>query len=175
VALKPFFQLSAPRPVSGLPSDLAEFYALHEGVGQEGSWQDYPVRLCKLDEVERIDWNGLGLVSDVPEGWEMFSGFRIGAGEFFDKVVYVLRAPSCPEGSIFAIGTDMAGPGGDGPFKLESSLVLARSFSGWLRHLSRWNWIEPAIAGTEELSEQERQELRDYYFSHNPHLNPLPK
>src|SRR5947209_8218432 len=115
--VKPFVPLAGPRAVSRpeLPPDLAAFYARHEGVGLESSWDRHPVRLCKLDEVVRGGWKDLGLGGDVPEGWERFTALRIGAGMFFEKVVYVLDAPSCPPGSVLAIGRDVGGPGGDGP------------------------------------------------------------
>src|SRR5262249_19706063 len=122
--LKPFVHLAEPRAVnrSELPPDLAEFYTTHEGVGLESS-PDRAVRLCKLDEVTRVGWKDLRLVGDVPEGWEGFAAFRIGMGMFFEEIVYILDAPSCPAGSILALGRDLAGPGGAGPFSLESSLV----------------------------------------------------
>ncbi|MBX9582294.1 MAG: hypothetical protein K2X87_18480 [Gemmataceae bacterium] len=151
-----------------LPADLAEFYARYEGVGLESSW-DRPVRLSKLDEVSRVGWKDVDPVSDIPEGWEHFSAFRIGSGMFFEKVVYVLDAPSCPPGSILAIGS-AAGPGGDGPYAIESSLVLGVTFADWLAHLERWGWWEPAIGGGRELTEPEERELRQYYRSLNPGL-----
>src|ERR671922_2388364 len=91
MGLKPFVRLPAARGVNRpeLPPDLAEFYAWHEGVGLESS-PDLPVRLCKLDEVERVGWEGLGLVAEVPEGWAGFHACRIGEGMFGDRIVYVL-------------------------------------------------------------------------------------
>jgi hypothetical protein len=167
--LKPFIRLPMPRMVSRpeLSSGLAEFYAWHEGVGLESS-PDRPVRLCKLDEVTRVGWKDLLVVSDVPEGWERFAAFRIGRGMFFDDIVYVLEAPSCPPGSILAIGRDLCGPGGDGPFRLESSLVLAATFPAWLAHLERWGWVEYAVAGWEPPPEP--QEIDQYYRALNPGL-----
>jgi hypothetical protein len=80
--------------------------------------------------------------------------------------VYVLDAPSCPPGSIFAIGRDMAGPGGSGPYALEGSLVLAASFREWLAHLERWGWVEYAVAGWE--APPDPQEVERYYLALNP-------
>src|SRR5262245_22307286 len=104
---KPFVQLGAIREVNRpeLPSDLAEFYARHEGIGLESS-PDRTVRLCRLDEVARIGWKDLQLVTanEVPEGWEGFAAFGIGMGRFFEEIVYVLNAPSCSPGSILEIG-----------------------------------------------------------------------
>jgi len=134
----------------------------------EGS-SDRPVRLCKLDEVTRGGWKDLRLVGDVPEGWERFAAFRVGRGMFFDEIVYVLDAPSCPRGSILAIGRDLAGPGGVGPFRLEGSLVLAESFAGWLAHLERWGWVEYAVACWDAPPDQ--QEIEQYYLALNPGLN----
>jgi hypothetical protein len=96
---------------------------------------------------------------DFPEGWEgwtKFAAFRVGEGSFGEAIVYVLDAPSCPPGSIFAVGTNLIpSEGGDGPFKLHGSLVLAATFSEWLTHLERWGWEEPILAGMGELPRQE--------------------
>jgi hypothetical protein len=171
--LKPFIRLTARRLVRRpeLPADLAEFYAEHEGVGLEcGIGPNRVVRLCKLDEVARVMWGDVA-VADVPEGWEGFDAFQVGIGRFGEKIVYILDAPSCPPGSILAIGTNLVGcEGGDGPLKVDGSLVLAATFSGWLAHLERWGWTEPVIAATWELTEQERQELHQYYFAFNPSI-----
>jgi hypothetical protein len=151
---------------------LAEFYAWHEGIGLDSD-PYRTVRLCKLDEVARIRWKDLGLpgADEVPEGWEGFAAFRVGMGMFFEEIVYVLDAPSCPPGSVLAIGRDVCGPGGEGPYALESSLVLAASFPDWLAHLERWGWVESAVAGCGDLSECQQQELRQYYLALNPGMN----
>jgi hypothetical protein len=162
---KPFVPLPTPRAVgqSDLPPDLAEFYARHDGVGRACD-PDRSVRLHRLDEVTRVGWGGLGLVGDTPEGWEGFAALRIGFGVYFEEIVYVLNAPSCPPKSILAIGTNLVGcEGGDGPFKLDGSVVLAATFLGWLTHMERWGWEEPIIAGMGERPEQEHQELCRYY------------
>jgi hypothetical protein len=166
--LKPFIPLAARRAVnrSELPPDLIEFYSAHEGVGLESS-PDRPVRLCRLNEVALIRWNGLLILpGDVPKGREGFAAVRVGVGMFSDEIVYVLHAPSCPPGSVLAIGRDLAGPGGDGPFSLESTLVLAASFPGWLVHLERWGWVEYAVAGWEAPPE-----VVQYYLALNPNMN----
>jgi len=169
--LKPFVQLATSRAVNRpeLPPDLAEFYSGHEGVGL-GSSIDRPVRLCRLDEVDLIRWKDLlTLPDEVPPGWEGFAAVRLGLGMFGDEIVYVLNAPSCPPGSVLAIGRDLAGPGGDGPFSLESSLVLAASFTDWLAHLERWGWVEYAVAGWE--APPDPQEVGRYYLALNPAIN----
>jgi hypothetical protein len=171
---KPFAKLAARRVVNRpeLPPDLVEFYAEHEGIGLESN-SDRVVRLCKLDEVARVMWKDLTCAFDdyVPEGWERFAAFQIGMGMFFEDIVYVLDAPSCPPGSILAIGGIAPGPGGGGPFSLESSLVLAASLSDWLAHLERWGWVEYSVAGIGDLSEQEQQEICRYYLALNPDMN----
>jgi hypothetical protein len=166
--LKPFVRLTQPRAVNRpeLPPDLAEFYAGHEGVGLESS-ADRPVRLCRLEEVALTRWKDIfATPDDIPEGWEEFAALRVGVGMFGDEILYVLNAPSCPLGSVLAIGHDLAGPGGDGPFRLESSLVLAEDFSGWLSHLERWGWVEYAVAGWE--APPDPQEIDRYYCAFNP-------
>jgi hypothetical protein len=167
----PFVRLARPRVADrpGLPAVLAEFYARHEGVGRDCD-PDRSVRLHRLDEVDRVGWGGLGLVGDTPAGWEGFAALRIGFGVSFEEVVYVLSAPSCPPGSILAIGSNVCGPGGVGPDALESSLVLAGSFPDWLAHLERWGWAEPAIAPSWDLTDGERGELQSYYLALNPSM-----
>jgi hypothetical protein len=170
---KPFVRLAAHRAVNRpeLPPELAEFYAWHDGIGLESHCDHYPLRLCKLDEVARGGWDDLGLVGEVPEGWEDYDGCQIGMGMFFEKIVYVLDAPSCPRGSILAIG-NVAGPGGTGPGALESTLVLARSFADWLAHLERWGWVEWAVASCEPPPEPPPgREIVGYYLALNPDMN----
>jgi hypothetical protein len=170
---KPFVRLAAPRSVNRpeLPPDLTEFYTWHEGIGLESS-PDYCVRLCKLEEVEQVGWMDMSL-EDV-EGWERFAAFRIGMGTCGETILRVLDAPSCPPGSILAIGSILSGggSGGEGPYALEPSLVLARSFPDWLAHLERWGWLEPIIAGMGDLPKREWQEAYRYYLGLNPAFGP---
>src|SRR5262245_3480845 len=169
--LKPFVPLAAPRVVNRpeLPPDLAEFYSGHEGVGLERD-PDLPVRLCRLEEVALVRWNDLlPHLDDVPKGWEGFAAVRVGLGMFGDQILYVLHAPSCPRGSVLAIGIDLAGPGGEGPFILEGTLVLAKSFPEWLAHLEQWGWVEYAVAGWDPPPES--LEIERYYRALNPGLN----
>jgi hypothetical protein len=169
--LKPFTRLPTPRALDRLqlPLDLTDFYSEHEGVGL-GSSTDRPVRLCRLEEVSLVRWEDLLTApADAPEGWEGFAAVRVGVGMFGDEILYVLNAPSCPQGSVLAVGRDLAGPGGDGPFRLESSLVLAESFTGWLAHLERWDWVEYAVAGW--AAPPDPSEIDRYYRSLNPGLN----
>jgi hypothetical protein len=70
---------------------------------------------------------------------------------------------------VAAIGRDLAGPGGDGPFRMESTLVLAASFPEWLTHLERWGWVEHALGGFERPSESQ-QEVFQYYLALNPNI-----
>jgi hypothetical protein len=93
-------------------------------------------------------------------------------GRFFEEIVYVLDAPSCPSGAVLAVGTLLVGcEGGDGPFRPDGSLVLASTFLGWLDHLKRWGWEEPVIAGMGERPKPEHQELCRYYLALNSWLN----
>jgi len=169
---KPFITLPLPRVVDRpeLPPDLADFYAQHEGIGLDTE-PDRTVRLCRLNEVARGGWKDLVRGDEVPEGWEGFTAILIGMGEFFEKIVYVLDAPSCPAGSILAIGGLAPGPGGQGPASLESSLVLAASFADWLAHLERCGWVEYAVAGIGDLGEEHQHELCKYYLALNPGMN----
>src|SRR5581483_10597425 len=114
---KPFIRLPCPRAVDqhNLPTDLAGFYSEHEGVGLESS-SDYIVKLCRLDQVSNVGWEDLFPSTDVPDGWEKFTALLVGRGMFFEEIVYVLDAPSCPPGSILAIGGSLVGVGGTGPY-----------------------------------------------------------
>jgi hypothetical protein len=136
--------LVIPRAINRpeLPADFASFYAENEGVGLESS-PDRIVRLCRLDEVAHIGWRDLHIFGQEEcPGWELFEGFRIGVSSFFDEIAYVLRSPCCPAGAILTIGVDVAGPGGTGGALLEPSLVLAGSFTEWVRHLEMMGWVE---------------------------------
>ncbi len=172
---KPFFELAEPRSVdrADLPEDLRRFYTRHEGYGLESS-SDPIVRLCKLSEVQPITWKDLHIFgADKPppgSGWETFSGYRLGVSSFFDEIVYVRSAPVCKAGSIFTIGVDVAGPGGDGPEALEFSLVLAPSFDAWIEHLQKTNWTEyglvPGSRG--DLPAAEQRSIIEHYKALNP-------
>ena len=170
---KPFVRLAARRTLNRveLPFDLAAFYAVHEGVGLDSDYDHYPVRLCKLDEVARGGWTDFRKGDELPEGWEGFDACQVGIGMFFEQIVYVLDAPSCPRGSILAIG-NVAGPGGTGPYALESTLVLATSFPHWLTHLERWGWVEWAVASSEPPPEPPpKREVIEYYLALNPNAH----
>jgi hypothetical protein len=171
---KPFVSLTAPRMVEqfGLPSDLARFYAANEGVGLESS-PDRSVRLCRLDEVARIAWRHVHIFgADELPGWERFAAFRVGISPFFDEIVYVLNAPVCQAGSILTISVDVAGPGGYGSATLEPSLVLASSFTEWLKRLEACGWTEYGLGPGDlaKLPAAEERQQRRYYQTLNPGL-----
>ncbi len=173
--MRPYICLPVVRAVNrpDLPVDLAAFYATNEGVGLE-SEPNQTVRLCQLDEVSWINgWDDLkyGIADPVPEGWEEFIALRIGMGITFEEIVYVIKAPSCPPGSIFVIGSSVCGPGGDGTGDVEGTLVLGASLRDWLNHLERWGGGEPVIMNTRELTEMELESLREYYLGLNPRMN----
>jgi hypothetical protein len=172
---KPFVHLAKPRPVElpALPADLVAFYTANEGVGLERS-PDRLVSFCCLDEVRRIGWQDLhNFGADESAGWENFAAYRLGVSSFFDEIVYVLDAPSCPAGSILTLGGDVSGPGGSGPAVFEASLVLASSFAEWLGHLEECGWTEYGLVpgALRELSEAEERKHRDYYKALNPGIN----
>lgn len=169
---KPFDRLpTAGRLVAdNLPADLVSFYSQYEGVGLESS-PDRLVRLCRLNEVERIAWSDLHNFGDEPfAGWESFAGLRIGNSSFFDDIIYVSSSPCCPAGSILAFGLDVSGPGGSGPFPFECSLVLAATFSDWLCRLEKQKWIEYGLVPAEipRLWPWRRRDQLAYYRSLNP-------
>jgi hypothetical protein len=174
---RPYTSLVSPRDVThlDLPTDLARFYDEHEGVGLGCSPQQ-PVRLCRLQEVARIGWkdlHGIGII-DIP-AWAQFAAYRIGISSFFDEIVYVLNAPTCPNGSILTVGSDVAGPGGSGPTNalLEPSLVLASNFDEWMKRLENMNWVEHGLTpgGLTELPKSEQRKHRRYYKTLNPNIN----
>lgn len=167
IELKPFFTFDAPRQVdrADLPYDLIRFYTYHEGVGL-GSNSDYPVRLCQLYEVRHVACQDVLALNDgSPEGWEWFSGIRIGTDSWLNHIVYVLDAPCCQPGAIMLFGPAVAGPGGNGPHQLKSSLVLAVSLMDWLANMQRFGWKEyGSIPGaiTDLVADQKEWLLRHY-------------
>lgn len=172
---KPYYALATPRDVveDSLPDDLAHFYTHHEGVGLESS-PERLVRLCTLAEVERVGWSDLHVIGSEPlEGWEDFSAYRIGVSAFFDEIVYVVDAPSCKRGAIFATGPDIMGPGGEGPLAYDGSMVLAPSLKEWLKRLERFGWMDFGLCPGEidELPEEEQDEVRRYYQALNPKMD----
>lgn len=171
----PFFKLEISRKVlrSDLPNDLARFYEWHEGVGLDCD-ADRPLRVCRVNEVNRIGWKGLlmcAVLDCAPEGWEDFQGLLIGMGPCFEEIVYVLHSPSCSPGSIMALGGVAPGPGGNGPFALEPSLVLGHTLDAWLAHLESWNRIEYILDSINELPLMQQRELIKYFVELNPQMN----
>lgn len=172
---KPFVPLPAPRVVdrSDLPLDLIAFYAQNEGVGLATDC-DRSVRLCRLDEIRAINgWQDLRRPSDCPPRWEQFRAVYFGISQFCgDMILYVLNAPSCPAGSILALGRDISGPGGEGPDVLETTVVLGRTFTEWLVHLEQVDWVELGLTPgcLANLSDAQQQKERRYYLSLNPGL-----
>jgi hypothetical protein len=171
--LKPFKRLRLRRLVKrpDLPNDLVEFYEQNEGVGLESS-ADHLVRLCRLDEVAHVEWRDLHIFGELYKipGWESFSGFRVGFSSFGDEIVYVLECPCCAKGAILTIGIDVPGPKQRLPERFESALVLASTFTGWLRHLARMGWVEYGLVNgyLADLPATEQRELRLYYQALNP-------
>jgi hypothetical protein len=164
---RPFVRLPTPRAVDrpDLPPDLVGFYAWHEGAGPDDPDGDRGlyriIRLCELAEVARIGWEGLGLATDTPEGWERFSAFRLGTGSFFSQIVYAVSAPICPPGAILAIGGGV----------VELPTVLGATFPDWLAHLERCGWAEPMIESYRDFTAEERAELYRYYRALNPDMD----
>ncbi len=171
---QPFQPLRSARSLQreDLPEDLAAFYSINEGVGLHSS-PERLIRLCLLNEVRRITWPNLHVFGAEPfPGWETFSGYRLGISSFFDEIIYAEDCPCCPAGCILAIGANIVGPGGDGPYPFECSLVLAPTWTDWLRRLDSQNWMEYGLIPGEidRLPRPTQLEQRDYYRSLNPHL-----
>jgi hypothetical protein len=67
---QPFRTLKSPRTISrtDLPEELHTFYQTHEGSGLESS-PDVPLRICKLDEAEKIGISDIDLLGgEILEG-----------------------------------------------------------------------------------------------------------
>lgn len=176
MGLKPFVPLDVPRVVDRpdyLPIDLVAFYSTHEPVDR-GS--DQTIELYPPDEVTRVGWKNISN-ADPPKGWGAFTGFQIGMGSYFTKILYVLTAPTCPAGSILAIGTYLVGwarEDGD-PDAIDGAVVVAPSFPAWLAHLERWEWDEPVCVGVGGYPRPEWEELRRYYLAFNPNMDWGPE
>jgi hypothetical protein len=158
-----------------MPDDLREFYALHEGVGLESS-SDRPVRLCQMKELSQVRLQDLGMFKGYEPfgGWASFAAIRIASSCFGDEIVYVLRAPVCPAGSIVAFGCDISGPAGSGDeTDIPGSLVLAADFQSWLTRLARDAWNEYGFVPGEidNLPEQRAGELRRHFRVLNPEVD----
>lgn len=173
---RPFVALQSPRDVGdkSLPQELADFYTHNEGIGLESCGRRY-VRLCQLAEIERHKWHDVHLKeNDDSPGWvDGFEGILIGYGQFWDGIYLVQNAPSCPKGSILAIGVDIAGPSGTGPHEMEPSLVLAPNLEEWLRNLERNHWFEYGLGPGAILDRvsDEQSRLRRYYKALNPRID----
>ncbi len=171
----PFQRLSNARRLerADLPPDLAAFYERNEGLGLESD-PDILVRMCRIEEVERIGWADLHVIgSDHVPGWETFSAIRIAMSAYFDEIVYVLDCPCCDAGSILCLGVDVSGPGGAGETPLEVSLVLAASFGEWLARLERFQWVEYGLmpGSIDELPPSAQVELRGHFTRLNPEIS----
>lgn len=174
---KPFASLKTPRIVNrdDLPPELIRFYERNEGVGLRSSSKRI-VRLCRLAQVREHAWRDVPIFGNEEEiGWEGFRGLYIGVSSYHDDIYWARSASCCPDGSILTFGPDVAGPGGEGEYVLEPSLVLASNFDGWLPHLARHDWFEYGLAPGEiwELPNAEQSELRAYYAALNPGI-PWP-
>lgn len=171
---KPFLSLATRRAVerTDLPPDLIRFYS--ESKALELNAEDhYSICLSPLKAVKRVDWEGLGLVGDRPEGWDAFAGFLIGSGCHFERIVSVIDAPCCESGAILALGGELDwGRGGTGPFAFFRSVVLAASFPEWLSHLEEEGWWEYAVGyGIPDLPVDHQRRLRAYYRALNPNID----
>lgn len=161
---RPFVRLPERRAVPiDWPADLADFYATHEGVGLE-STPERSVRLCRLDEVQRVIVADMRHFCGDDPAWANFAGYQIGFSPFFDRVVYVLSAPVCQRGAILVFGYDIAGPGGFGSAVLEGELLLAETLANWLAHLEQCGWDEPGFYP----GSIEEPMVRAYYRRLNP-------
>lgn len=170
---KPFVRLAAPRVVDrpDWPRDLVQFYSENEAVWIDDA-ENWSIELYPLHDVKRVDWAGLELVGNTPEGWERFDALLIGKGCHFEQIVSVIRAPCCPPGAILTLGHNLDwGNVGTGPFSLACGLVLASSFSEWLWHLEENGWWEYTIGyGIPDLPVPRQRALRAHYLALNPHI-----
>jgi len=171
---KPYHPLANARDVENVPSMLQRFYAANDGVGLE-SPPDRPIRLCHLEEAVPVQWSDLHIVGKYPpeSGWEEFSGYRIGVSNFLDEIILLLKSRVCPPGSIITLGPDVAGPGGDGPYTLEYSLVLASDFDSWLDRLEQDNWKEYGLGPGEiaDLPRPRALSLKQHFHRLNPGIS----
>lgn len=122
------------------------------------------VRLCRLEEVQRVTVVDLRHFCGDDSAWANFAGYQIGISPFFDRVVYVLSAPVCQRGAILVFGYDIAGPGGLGSAALEGELLLAETWADWLAHLKQCGWNEPGFCP----GSIEEPTVRAYYRRLNP-------
>jgi hypothetical protein len=174
MGFKPYHTLTHSRDVENVPLMLQRFYAANDGVGIDSS-ADRSIRLCKLQEIARVQWSDLHIVGKHPpeSGWEAFSGYRIAVSNFLDEIILVLNAPVCSSGSIITLGPDVAGPGGDGAHTLEYSLVLANDFDSWLDRLEQDQWIEYGLgpAGIADLPRPRAMVLKQHFHRLNPRIS----
>ena len=176
MAKNPFITLEKPRVVRrpDLPADLMEFYSKHE-VDPKASL--VYLNFTPLDKVKLLGLKEIGIDVDLlPDAlraeWAKFSGLLVAYDSFGDEIVYVTKAPSCAPGSIMVLGGDVSGPGGTGPLACDLTLVLAASFTKWLAHLKRWDWIDYGVipGGIKDLPAADRDELHKYYLGLNPQI-----
>jgi hypothetical protein len=169
-----YVDLAVPRSIgrTELPKEVAEFYMRHEGIGIESD-PDRVIRLCRLDELARVSWEDLHLFGGSPpphEGWASFDGFRLGYSDTLDELLYVLKAPGIPAGSVLAMGVNaMVGPAGsdvDGP---NGSIVLAGSFDEWIGRLERFGSAAHGLFIDMDLPDEVAQVLFQRLAELNPH------
>ena len=147
----PFVPLRKKRRVDRgeLPQDLVRFYVSNEGVGLKHD-PDRMVRVALLDEVQRVVWEDLHLVSLFPppsKAWSSFEAFRVGYSDTLDEIVYVLSAPGISRGSILVMGTGVTvGPPGTDANGPEGAIVVAGSWDEWIGRMRQHaHWGDSGI------------------------------
>lgn len=153
-----------------MPEPLRRFFETNEGIGVETS-PDRPIRIAKLKEAGPVQWKDMHIIGtyEPPGEWKQFAGWRIGYSDTLDEIVYVIRAPGIREGSVIAMGTTPAGPGGLDRFAPEGSLVLAESFDKWIARLQQHGPDAHGLFPDMELPENIGKEIHDEIIRMNPH------
>lgn len=141
---KPFVVLAKPRLAPpGLPSDLAAWYARHEGVGLGDT--RHAVNLCKLAEVKPFDFGEEGsraLLIAIVSG---------------TSIVYIQAAKTYRFGTILAMGE-------------AERFVLDANHIGWLARLERDEWFEWGLARDrwKDLQRGKTEALKRHFARLNP-------
>ncbi len=158
----PFTVLAKPRFVApGLPSDLAAFYARHEGVGRGASCEKNQVRLHTLAELTPAVGAEFWVEGDESEfpGWQEFRAIRVAYGNFGEAFLYVTGGGDFRFGSILAVGKNVVP---------DVVRVMALNHADWLARLRRDNWLELGISGLGDQPPMKVALLRRYFRLLNP-------